>query len=191
MQTQSSEAVGGWKQKKRPKKRKKGKGRSVTDKEEKTADKVDMTCVDNEKVDTMADKIDMTQEVIEEAEAGRQGSCLRCSVVSEQFVMPETSSKLQARSETTPEEGVVYLFVPSTNLKEHLLVDDALVDVDKEGRFCVSVLNVEQGNKVYVDKGQVIGTLEKVENVCSVTDYLAKLPTSSNDDQIVAKGDGD
>ncbi|MCP4062879.1 MAG: hypothetical protein GY740_06355, partial [Gammaproteobacteria bacterium] len=70
-------------------------------------------------------------------------------------------------------------------------MDDALVDVDKEGRFCVSVLNVEQGNKVYVDKGQVIGTLEAVENVCSVKDYLAKLPMSSNDDQFVAKAEGD
>ncbi len=44
---------------------------------------------------------------------------------------------------------------------------------------------------MYVDKGQMIGTLEKVENVCSVKDYLAKLPTSSNDDQIVARVDGD
>ncbi|MCP4053103.1 MAG: hypothetical protein GY739_08550, partial [Mesoflavibacter sp.] len=193
-QAPSSEVSGARQTKKKKHKKKKGKGRPPADVHVGEVDRTHVHEGEGDVREGEGHKVD-SQDVGEGttyvggSEQGKnvvqQMSCFKCSVVSEQFVVPETSSKLKVQAEIVPKEGEVYLFSPSTDLKEHLLVDDALVDVDKEGRFCVSVLNVEQGNKVYVDKGQVIGTLETVENVCSVKDYLAKLPMSSNDDQFV------
>ncbi len=78
----------------------------------------------------------------EEQKEGVKESCFRCSVVKEQFVVSEALSNLRVQTDAAPEEGVVYLFFPSADLKEKLLVDKALADVDEEGRFCISVSNI-------------------------------------------------
>ncbi|MCP4118620.1 MAG: hypothetical protein GY737_25155 [Desulfobacteraceae bacterium] len=120
-QAPSSEVSGARQTKKKKPKKKKGKGRPPADVHVGEVDRTHVHVGEGDVHEGEGHKAD-SQDVGEgatyvgDSEQGKnvvqQMSCFKCSVVSEQFVVPETSSKLKVQVKTTPEEGVVYLFSP-------------------------------------------------------------------------------
>ncbi|MCP4114727.1 MAG: hypothetical protein GY737_04855, partial [Desulfobacteraceae bacterium] len=112
-------------------------------------------------------------------------TCFRCTAETDQFVSFENASELTLQVDvsslkTASQDDGVFLFSPSDEMYDELKVDAAVVDVSKEGRFKIPVLNTSRA-RVYLDQGRVVGTLVHVKGALPLEEYLVKQRASESD----------